>query len=190
MMVNNFPSMVTLRPIAEGSAAELRLPQLVAQHHQRLASRHFVVIGRERPPQLRVHSERFEIISGHDLSLFPLGLAAEFHRESNRAVRRQRFQHAILVAHRPVQGIGKRKSIARRMMVAHRYDFIRMPHAGKRLQDHCLYDAENRGIRADAQRQRQNRHQRKSRRLPQHPHSKLHVLHQSAHRFLRGQLRS
>ena len=54
----------------------------------------------------------------------------------------------------------------------------------KQAQQHLVERREDRGIRSDAQCQRDHRNNREYRRLPRHPESKFYVVPQIAHRFL------
>ena len=93
-----------------GIAAELRLPERVAQHHHRGRSR--LIFARcEGPPDLRLHAEHLKVIGRHQLARNARRIAASRHRGPGRDLDRQRLEDVGLPL--PVQKGQRGGAVAR-----------------------------------------------------------------------------
>jgi hypothetical protein len=92
-------------------------------------------------------------------------------------ISRHLAQHVVLfaaLAEVPVRNARQRVRPLQRD-VEHHHQLIRI-RIRKRSQQHCIHNAENRGVGSDAQGEREHRHRREAGRLPHHQHAVQEVL--------------
>ena len=149
----------------DGAAAELPLPVAPRQHHRVWRARHVVGV-REDAAGHRHHAEDRQEAVGHEQRPVALGFAPAGDRHRAGVPQADVLEDAALLS---VDEVGGRAVVQLRDAHTRR----RVPDAhepvglGKRqrLQEHAVDDAENRGVRADAYRQRDQRDDREERRL-------------------------
>ena len=173
MTVESLPPILTLRPMTDGSEP---IPSSInyGEHHERAAVGTLSSSG----VIVRPNAAYTPRASNNFRSRFRLGILFVFASEltgkrgSGNWRPRDRGRCSCRAA-REIRDRRRKTSPAGRWIPSE--TISRMAHAGQRLQDHRLHDAENGGVGADAQRQRENRHDGESRLFSQHAHRKLHV---------------
>ena len=145
--------------------------------------------GIEDAPDGRLHSERGEVVARH-----------HFHRDQLGLIVVERERDAL--GHLLAEDLGKRLGSLLIVLVDRigiRAFAVAAPHVGASLgehhqgvrildgqqpQDQLIHQREDRGIRADAQREREHRDQGEQGTPPQGPQSKLEVDEDSAHEVI------
>src|SRR5262249_38537184 len=160
-------------------AAEAPLPETVAQQRNRVRARHALFFRRESATDHCLHAEQRQVAGRHHLQLQtlrrvvrgPVGGGVIEAWDSGEAlvlvaqtlearVRPDRRQH-------PLHRVGP--------FTKHFHQPLRLP-VWQRTQQQRIDDAENRGVRANAQRQRQDRNRREAEILQQHSRAVAQVL--------------
>ena len=155
-------------------AAEASLPESVAEHDDR----HGLVVffRQERTAHRGLSAEDREIVAAHHLhgNLLGLGAGAPVHLGEGEA--RHLREHLVLVAQILVVEVRERQ-IAGIALVGHedRGQPIRFVH-GNRLEQRRVHEAEDRGVGADAERQREHGDGREARALGQHAQAVAQIL--------------
>ncbi len=158
-------------PDDRGITPEPGLPGVVAEHDERRGAQLAIVGGIEEPTRLRGHAEDREVVARDELALRELGRvgrAAVRHLEADGlAPRGGRERHPRPVAEGQVVGIVPGHS---RVGTAARDEPQLLWSANRqRLQEQRVDQGEDRGIGADAERQRQHGDRRRGRRAAQRP---------------------
>ena len=140
-------------------AAEIPLPQTVAQHHHRVASHRFIFAGQKPAPPRDLHSNDIEIISADRLPPYPLRLALPRHacRQQGKVRRDARENAAKLFLIVLKHGIRE----SRAAIPDQTYQPLRLFHrqiAEQDFVDHC----EDRGVCGDPQADRNHHHGHKA----------------------------
>ncbi len=162
-----------------GVAAELGAPVGVAQHQDRLGAAH-VVRRHERAADHRLDAEQIEEVRRHHAGVDAIGLAAVDQIEVHLVVLDQAVEDvggALAVVevlgdgHAGVAPPGQR----RRLLDHHQPVAVLI---GQRLQQHAVDDAEDGGVGADAEAERQHRQQRVAGMAQQRPRAVLQIRQQ------------
>ena len=155
-------------------ASQAALPEAMADDHDR--RRLLVVFGREPAAERRLDAEQREVVAGDHLrrDLLRLGPAAPV--QLREGERRHPGEHLVLVAEVLVVEMRERQ-VARVALVEHedRHQPVRLGH-GHRLQQDDVDHAEDRGVRADAEREGERRDDGEGRALRQHAKAVAQVL--------------
>jgi hypothetical protein len=169
-----------------GIAAELPLPVGIRQHRP---FRRFgrVVIRGEAAAEVRVHAQQAERPVGDEQRIDAFGLSAAGHRYGRVVPEPDVLERASFLA---IHQIGRRRLIHDRES----HPRGRVPHAdqrvrvGKRqrLQEHAANHAENRGVRADAERERNHGDEGERRRGGEAPHDAAEPSWEDLHGSLDG----
>jgi hypothetical protein len=109
--------------------------------------------------------------TGLGVNLFGMRRAAQAHLAAG--PRRNRVEHGVLPL--PIQEIAGGNAVATAVDLGPDHDDAVGLVVGQRRQQRSVDDAENRGVRADAQSQRQYRDRREARILPQEPQAKNQI---------------
>ena len=159
-------------------AAELALPVRVADDQHRRRAR-LVVVGHERAAEDRLDAEDAEEVRRDHAGVDAIGLAALQQVEIHLVEFDQRLELGRLVAVGEVfldrhAGVG---AADERRRLADQHQPIAVG-VGQRLQEHAVDDAEDRGVRADPEPERQDREQREAAVLEQRAHAEAQVVQQ------------
>jgi len=155
-------------------AGELFLPESIAQdRHQRRAES--ILIGCEIPTERRPRAHHAEVIRRDQPPRQTLRLTSAGQRRLPAARERHRLER--LAARAPVQKVRVRDHPRRNLLVPLRHpDQPVGVFERQRTEQHCIDDAEDRGVRANAQRKREYSHNCEALVLEQHSHTKPQVL--------------
>jgi hypothetical protein len=143
------------------------LPEAIADQHHALTARP-VLLRREVAAKLRLQSERRQQFGGgmkRD-DLFGIALTRERERIARRE--RHRTEHLLALLHFLESRIREpdAKQVVLLVRRAQSHEPVRLL-VGERLQEHRVDDAEQRDVRADAERQAEYRYEREARRFDQ-----------------------
>ena len=163
-----------------GIAGEAPHPVVVAQHRDRLSARRAIVVRREGAADLRAHAEDVEEVAGHELAVHALGLSAGEQRQRRREAGDHAVEHRVLIpqvaVHRVRQGaVVERPSPERAGAVEHDELLGRLHR--QHPQQHLVGEREDRGVRADAERQRQHDDDGEGRRLEEGAQGVAEIAH-------------
>ncbi len=142
-------------------AVEAPLPERVAEDGRFRRARR-VVARLQRAAGDRPYAEHVEEPIGDRRRRQALGLGAAGQRRRARVVNRDGVRGPVLLAPREEVGVGQREDPAFLAHDAHLHEAIGVPER-ERSQQHGVDDREDRGRRADAERERQNRDGREAR---------------------------
>ena len=136
-----------------GIAAECGAPIGGAQYNHRLLAGHAIVLRRERASERRSHAEHLEIVARDEQAPGSSGVVVDLEVHRREAQRSNARQHAVAIADVAVIRIraGGKPGRAR-----DRHQALR-PLDRERREEERIDDAEDRGVGADAERQRQDR---------------------------------
>ena len=172
-----------LRPVVCGeghaehvSTGEALLPEFVAQHDDRAVAAE-VFLGRVRAAERGLDAQRAKDVGGDRQSVNPQRLAVDDDGKAGRPHHAQVIERAGALA--PGDEVGRGDHIPDRAAPVgfpDRDDAIGLM-VWQRLQHHRAHHAEDRGRRADAEGQRQQRGGGKARRRPQHANAMAEVPH-------------
>ncbi len=165
-------------PIQARSVAKAPPPQRVAQHHNTVIAVN-ALFAREPAPLRRIDAEQREEIRIHPCADHPLRLFIAGDVVITRAVSRE--MREALIALLPFAVIGHRGAyISRAARHIHRQQPRQLFRfrIWQRTQQHGIDDAEDRRVRADAQRQREDGNQGESGILQQHSRAVTKILQQ------------
>ena len=173
---------------------EAALPQPVAQDHHVVMAR-CVLVRSEHAAQRRLDPEHREERPGavHDVQAFGVVAAGERALRptpETELVPRPRLRPVVLVL--GPRG-GERHQVHRRELRPHHGQPVRL-RVGERSQEHPVHDAEDRRVRADAERQREHEHHGEARSAGELPERVLEILSEVLHdrlppRFVPGPIR-
>src|SRR6266404_9886130 len=154
----------------------MRLPQPIAEHRYGRASRLLVLSGQKAAPKDWPNAQHIEIIRGryHAENALRFTFARQAHLSE--ATRRDVRKTLLPVAHRLEIGIGKWEGVVAGLAQRQRNDLAGGGKSGNWIQQCGIDPTENRGIRADTQRKRQDFNSCKPRRLRDHPQTVAYVL--------------
>ena len=158
---------------------EFPFPESAADERHRLCA-HLVLLGAKQAARHGVHAQHGEEIRGDHFRFHALGLAHARQVVIVLAKGRHRGERA-LVAH-PVEKIGIGDGRVRKLfgLGIDGDQAIRLP-VGERIEQHAIHHGKQRGIRADAERQRENRNRRKARRFGYHAEAVTNILQKGIH---------
>ena len=145
-------------PGSDGEAAD---PEAVADHGHRMPAGQPVVFRRQRPPERGADAEYGEVRSGHDLPGHPFGSAgmAEVKRVAEAAEHAR--EHLVVVAELGVDRVRQFTAVAPVAAVAAAlkgdlHQLVRVV-TGSSSEEHLVHEREDRGIGANAERDRDDR---------------------------------
>ena len=127
-----------------------------------------VVVRPEHPAQVRRNAENLKIVPGHHSHADHLGAIVVRQTDALHPLARQAGKHGVPVAEGSVNGIGEGVFVIAAVRAEapalhpQLHQFLRIVHR-QRSQQHLVHQRENRRIRADPERQRENRRQGESR---------------------------
>ena len=167
------PVQADLAPDHVGAAAEARLPEVVRDHHYWMRPRGDVVAWFQQASECRLHAEHLEEVAGGDDA-----------RHELCGVARVEARHDAAPAGQSVEGPG--------VVAQHRVLRVRENAAGaaihvdqplgvrdrQPLEERRVDQAEDRGVRADPEREGEDGGRREARLLPQHARGVAQVLQQ------------
>ena len=163
------------RPDRAVITAEAPLPQTITEHGDLVAP---VIGGRDQSAACGGRTEHVEVVAGHQFAFNPLGFTACAQVKSRRRGDRQAGHRRIGCAIVEIVRVTQIADIALlRVLPAHLHEPIRFGNAAERPQQQRVQDAEDRGIRTNAECQRKDGDQRERRCLQQHPDAESKVLH-------------
>src|SRR5258708_868141 len=119
--------------------------------------------GREEASQRGFDAQALKVVTGDEESPSPMRAAVIIERDLDGAIAEQRFKDGVAIANVAIVG----KGIRGLAPVVNEEDPVRVRN-WQRLQQECVEDTEDDGVRADAKGQRQNRRRREAGRLPQY----------------------
>jgi hypothetical protein len=147
-----------------GVRAKVALPQTMAQQDDTFLAGYGVRL-RDRTAKHRGRAQHREEARGHDRTGDPPRIADAGQSGGGAGVSSHLLEHRILAP--PVHEVRRRRRAPRTgAAVIHLHESLRL-RKGQRLQQHGVHDAENGGVRADADRERQHRDNREARVPPQ-----------------------
>ncbi len=163
-----------------GIGTELTLPQGVADHgHLVLAE--LILAGQERPAERGLDAEDVEVAGGYTCTAQLNRLGPAGHRHVAAGLRGMGVEDRVVSL--PVQEIQRRDAVPftlRRLLEDPDDPFGLI--VGQRFQQDAVHEAENRHIGADANGQRQDRHQRKTPAVGQRACGVAQILAEGRHR--------
>ncbi len=166
--------------------AELRIPQGVAEDRHMLFPQ-LLFVGRKRAAERRLDAENIEVMR-RNLRPAQLNWLIEARKRHGAAGLRS---HVLKdgVVFLPVQIIQRRNAVAApaRRFLQHSNDPFRFA-IRQRLQQHAVHKTEDRGVGADSDGQRQDRHRGKPGTLPECPQSVAQILKHFVHSRLDDRL--
>jgi hypothetical protein len=156
--------------------AEVRLPQPVADHRYRRAARLLVFCRQKAAPEDRPHTKHVEIICrrNHAPHTLRFPFACEAHRCE--VAGRDARKALLPVAHGFEIGIRKAEGCVSALAQRQGDNLIRCGQPRNRIEQGRVDPGENRGVRADTQRERQDGNRRISRSLGDHSRAVAYVL--------------
>ena len=161
-------------------ATEAPLPKAVTEKNDGCAAG-AILFGEERAADLGVDAEHGEKAGGGHLDVQAFGFAGAGESDSAGTDGLHAFERGGLVAPVAEVFVGGADH-------GERAFFGDQNEAGwvakrKRAEEHAVYDAEDGGVRADAESERENGDRREARALCEEPEGEANVLHQSEHGF-------
>ena len=160
------------------------MPQVVADDGRGSADARALLFGQEEAPARGPDAEHVEVVGAREHPARALGLALSAQVERREAVGGESVEGLCVVAEVQVVGVRDlREAVAVRRRAAHVDEPRLVAHARQRPQERRVDEAEDRRVRADADGQRHDGHQREARTLQQRPRAEAHVLPQGSHRF-------
>ena len=144
------------RPIHDtGIRAELADPERVAEDHDTMFAE-LILAGRERPPESGFDAEDAKVVGRDARAAQQHRLADARQRGASARLRREEVEHRVVAL--PIEEVERRDRVpfAFRRLFHHAHDAVRIP-IGEGLQQHPVDEAEDRGVGANADRQRQQR---------------------------------
>src|SRR5215469_7077730 len=166
-----------------GVRTEMRLPKLVADHGHRRASRLLILHRKKTAPKDRPHAQYIEIIRGRYHTKDALWLALTREAHLHKAARRDACETLLPVAHGFQIRIGKRERGVSGLTQGQRHNLARVTKPGNRIEQRGVDPAENRGVRSDSERKRQDGKSRKPRCLRDHPQAIPYIPPKRGHRL-------
>ncbi len=162
-------------------AAELRLPVRVADNQHRVGAER-IVGGREGAAENRRDAEHVEEIMGHDADVHAIRFAALEQIEVHLVILDERVEGVRLraVVVQLLNRDADRRAAGERRRFAHEHEAIAV-RIRQRLQQNAVDEAEDRSVRADAERQREHGEQREPAILQQGPCAETKVAKQLVH---------
>src|SRR5262249_15404240 len=153
---------------------EIPLPEPSAYHNDAIAAR-LVLPFTKNASNLRRDSDHFEKVDGCSYAEYTLGILTPRQAETAELIRGDTGEDIILLA--PILEIWDRSRALNhvRFVLPDFDESLRLPER-QRAQQHRIYDAEDRAVGADAERQRNYRNQSEARIFRQHPRSVPQVL--------------
>jgi hypothetical protein len=167
------------RPADDGGiAVEAALPELVAEHGERRRAGLIAVRRREQPADLWMRAEDVEVVGRHHVAEDPLGAvgAAEAHRLGAQLVGVDVSEHGVARPDVEVVRVGAVVEAAAVLAAADIDEPSGLDDADRCLEQQRVGDREDRGVGADADRQRGGRRQREQRVAAQQPRGVADVL--------------
>ena len=161
--------------------AEVRLPQPVTDHGHGRAARFVVLLGKKTAPQDRPDAQQIEIVRGRHHSPHALRFALSRQTHGSDIGGGDADETLLPVAHGLKIRIGKRERIVRAAPEAQGHHLVRAGEAGNRIEQCGVDPAENRGVRADAQREREDGDCGVAGRLRDHAQAVTNVLPERSH---------
>ena len=175
-----------MRPRTAGFAPNCRVPEVVSENHDGVASGHLILFGSERASELRLDAHHREEIPGHQHADGQPRRRAALGGESDDWIdkRNQPFEAPGAIANIEKVAIGGAldSSAGRGRGKADRQDFGRMRHR-QRPQQQRIGEAEHRAVGADANRQRQDGDEGEPRISGEHAPAVLEILPDAARKL-------
>ena len=184
--VNGWPFKVTARPTRAGSAPNRRRQKPSLTTSAGAAAGSTVLERPEDAAPSGGDARHLEVVRGHELAEDPIRLAPFAQAHGSDGVGREPGEGVGLLAKIEVVGI-RRPSVEGAAVVArvHRHYRGGVAHR-KWAKKERVDEAEDRGVGADAEADRQQGHESESRALREHPHGVAQVVDQRVHRALLG----
>src|SRR5713226_1127095 len=153
-------------------AAKALPPEVIAQHHQRVAVRHTVILRRERAAQRSAHSQDTKVRPRNQFRRHTFRLRAKRHAHRLRKPAEHPRKNFVVILKIAVHRVRNRVPAPVVPVVppphGQQHQPLRILH-WQQAQQHLVQQRENRRVRANPQRQSQRRHQRKPPATPQSP---------------------
>ena len=168
--------------------SEVPGPVAIAQHRHLICPRCSFVLGGEDAPEHRIHAEHLKIVARHQFTSHTFGLTVSGHAEGKRITGNHAGKDLISITQVLIHRIGKcaalqpiapgvSSSCSRR---AQNHQFLRMGDR-QQPQKNLVSEGEDRGVGADAKRQRDYGYGRESGSLPQLAKSVANILEETGH---------
>ena len=161
MIVYGVALMRTDFPTTDGIAAEIASPELFAEHDDVRRAR-LVFALREESSDERLDSQQVEPVRAHANALHSLGVGVVANE-----IRRRAFDHGeadeLRRARSIVDEVHRRARVAVSLLRVHDAHEAIGLRKRQRLEQHAVHDAEDRGVGADAERERDDRGERERR---------------------------
>src|SRR5580700_5280823 len=147
--------LVELDRLAQNVAvrAEMRLPQTIADHRYRGASRLLILLGKKTAAEHRPYAQHIEIIRGCDHTPDALRLAFAREAHGRKYARGESCKALLSVAHGFEVWIRKAQRRISGLALRKRQDLARVRDSGYGIQQRGIDPTEDGGIRADPERQ-------------------------------------
>ena len=155
-----------------GPARKAGLPQLAADDDDRMPARSHIVGGREEPSAIGGEAEDVEEVAGDEIADRAIGAVADVQAGGEAGPRRHALEGSSAVAKRGVHRIGEDTAV---LLPLHVDQPIAIGH-WEPLQECGVDDAEDGGVGADAEAERQDGREREAWPLPQHAGGVAQVL--------------
>src|SRR5258708_4868011 len=158
---------------------EMLLPESVAQNSDTLASALILLRGGQAPGR-RMDVQRAEVVSTHKQTVRVLDRTSAGEIKARVTPSENTGENILMIPNLFPERIGERRSgfaRALRIQSSQLHEFLRLLH-GKHPEHHRVDQAEDRGVGADSERQRKNRHTGDDRSAAQDAQSKADVLQQ------------
>src|SRR5262252_3652573 len=164
-----------------GVRTKMRLPKPVADHRHRRASRLLILHRKKTAPKDRPHTQYIEITRGRYHTKDALWLALTREAHLRKAARRDACETLLPVAHGFQIRIGKRERGVSGLAQGQRHNLARVTKPGNGIEQRGVDPAENRGVRSDSERKRQDGKSRKPRCLRDHPQAIPYISPERGH---------
>jgi hypothetical protein len=146
-----------------GGAAELTLPETVAQHDDRRAHRQAIFLVTEEPPHGRRYAEHRKVRGGGKQAADVLRAFTTTERHAHARRRRHLLERGRLVAQCSIDGIIRRPLTEARFTSGdQRDDVFGIFDERRRPEEHAVDDPEHGGVRADAEGEREHHRNREA----------------------------
>src|SRR5688572_28767989 len=160
------------------AGTETALPQLMREHDHLFLPR-LVFVRRKNPAQHRARPQDVQAVCGHTQSVEPLGLARARKVQHDAVVGRETIKRCALLA--PIEKHAGRN----RILLAGTWRFEQLHELPRllirqRLQEHSIDNTEDRGVRTNAECQRQYGYSSEAWALQQLAESESEIIHDAA----------
>ncbi len=167
-------------------AGEAAHPVVVTQDRHRISARRLVVVWRQRAADVRADGEDVEVVPGHELTADALRLSVGHQRERRGKACDDAAEHRRLIAevavHRVREGAVVERASLKCAGSVEDHELLRISY-GQQAEQQLIGERENRRVRADAERDRQDHDERERRRLQERASRVANVLRQMGHGY-------